>query len=104
MSLKDIRSELTPELNAMIEDTVEDEIFDEINKPKHYNSGEIETIDYIVDVLGPYHAIHYCHGNSLKYTGTRLWTKGDPIANIDKAIWYLQYARSLMKQTEGVNW
>ena len=104
MSLKDIRSELTPEVNALLEDMVEDEMYDAVNKPEHYNSGHIETIDYIVDVLEPYNAIHYCHGNVLKYLGTRVWRKGDPITNVDKAIWYLKKMRELMKQTEGVNW
>ena len=104
MSLRDIRGNLTPEVNALLEDMVEDEIHDEINSPAHYNAGNIETIDYIVDVLGPYDAIHYCHGNLLKYTGTRLWTKGDPISNAEKAVWYLKKMIELMKQTEGTNW
>jgi len=104
MSLKDIRKDLSPEVNAVIEDMIDDSMYHEIDKPEHYNSGEIETIDYIVDVLGPYNAIQYCHGNFLKYTGTRLWTKGDPIANAEKALWYLKYMIQLMKKTEGVNW
>ena len=101
MGLKDIRDSLTPEVNAVIEDMIE---FDEIDKPEHYNSGNIETIDYIIDVLGPYDAIHYCHGNVLKYLGTRTWNKGDPISNVGKAIWYLKKMKELMKQTEGTNW
>ena len=104
MSFKDIRESLSPEVNAVIEDMIEDEMYDEINKPEHYNTGEIETIDYIIDVLGPYNAIHYCHGNFLKYTGTRFWNKGDPLANARKALWYLRKAEELMKRTEGVNW
>ena len=104
MSLLDIRPNLSPEVNAVIEDMIDDESFHEIEKPEHYNSGNIETIDYIVDVLGPYDAIHYCHGNVLKYLGTRTWRKGDPLSNVDKAIWYLKKMRELMAQTEGVNW
>lgn len=104
MSLKDIRTDLTPEVNAVIEDMIDDESYHEIEKPEHYNTGNIETIDYIVDVLGPYDAIHYCHGNVLKYLGTRTWRKGDPLSNVDKAIWYLKKMRELMAQTEGVNW
>lgn len=104
MSLKDIRGNLTPEVNALLEDMIDDDMYHEIEKPEHYNTGNIETIDYIVDVLGPYDAIHYCHGNVLKYLGTRTWRKGDPLSNVDKAIWYLKKMRELMKQTEGVNW
>ena len=77
---------------------------DPVNKPEHYNAGEIETIDYIVDVLGAYEAISYCHGNIIKYTGSRLWTKGNPIQDAEKAQWYLKKMIELMKQTKGVNW
>jgi len=104
MGLEKIRDSLSPEVNALLEDMVEDDTYHEIDKPAHYNAGSIETIDYIVDVLGPYDAIHYCHGNVLKYTGSRLWHKGDPVSNAEKAIWYLKKMVDLMKQTEGTNW
>lgn len=77
---------------------------DPVNKPDHYNVGEIETIDYIVDVLGKYEAISYCHGNVIKYTGSRLWAKNYPIQDAEKAEWYLKKMIELMKQTKGVNW
>lgn len=104
MGLKDIREHLSEDVNALIEDMVDDEMYDPIDKPKHYNSGSIETIDYIVDVLGEYDAINYCHGNVLKYTGTRLWAKGDPISNCKKSIWYLNKMIDLMQKTEGKHW
>ena len=75
-----------------------------VDNPPHYNKGAIETIDYIVDVLGDYDAIHYCHGNVLKYTGSRLWEKGKPIEDARKAIWYLNKMVELMEKTKGVNW
>jgi len=77
---------------------------DPVNKPDHYNVGEIETIDYIVDVLGKYEAISYCHGNVIKYTGSRLWAKNYPIQDAEKAQWYLNKMIELMKETKGVNW
>jgi hypothetical protein len=104
MGLEKIRDALTPEVNAIIEDMVDTDAFDDIEKPEHYNTGEIETFDYIVDVMGPYHAIYYCWGNILKYLGTRTWNKGDPLANVKKAMWYLKKMRELMEKTEGVNW
>tara|TARA_R100000995_G_C3478232_1_gene122253 strand:+ start:1128 stop:1442 length:315 start_codon:yes stop_codon:yes gene_type:complete len=104
MGLESIRSELTEELNAIIEDTVEDEIFDMVTKPKHYNTGKYETYDIIVDVLGKKEAIHYCRGNVLKYMLHRLWNKGDPIENACKAQWYLEKMIELMKETEGTDW
>lgn len=101
MSFKDIRNELTPEVNALLEDMVE---FDEINKPMHYNTGKYETFDIIVDVMGDYETIPYCRGNVLKYMLHRMWNKGDPLANVQKATWYLDKQTGLMRKTEGVNW
>ena len=77
---------------------------DMVNSPPHYSDGKIETIDYIVDVLGEYEAISYCHGNVIKYTGSRLWKKDDPIQDAEKAVWYLNKMIELMKKTQGVNW
>jgi len=77
---------------------------DMVNSPPHYSDGNIETIDYIVDVLGEYEAISYCHGNVIKYTGSRLWKKDDPIQDAEKAVWYLNKMIELMKKTQGVNW
>lgn len=77
---------------------------DMVNSPAHYADGGIETIDYIVDVLGEWDAISYCHGNIIKYTGSRLWKKGNPIEDAEKAIWYLKKMIELMKKTEGTNW
>jgi hypothetical protein len=77
---------------------------DPVNNPSHYNAGNIETIDYIVDVLGEYDAIHYCHGNVLKYLGSRLWNKGNPKQDAKKAQWYLNKMIELIEKTEGKNW
>ena len=77
---------------------------DPVNHPAHYNNGAIETIDYIVDVLGKHEAMSYCQGNVIKYTGSRLWTKGKPIEDAQKAVWYLNKLIELMKQTKGETW
>ena len=76
---------------------------DMVNSPPHY-MGNIETIDYIVDVLGEWEAISYCHGNVIKYTGSRLFRKGNPIQDAEKAIWYLNKMIELMNKTKGKNW
>jgi hypothetical protein len=77
---------------------------DMVNSPAHYADNGIETIDYIVDVLGDWDAISYCHGNVIKYTGSRLFKKGNPIQDAEKAIWYLKKMIKLMEKTKGVNW
>ena len=48
-----------------------------------------DKIDYIVDVLDTHGALMYCHGNVLKYTGSRLFNKGKTVEDARKAIWYL---------------
>jgi len=76
---------------------------DEINKPAHYNYGKYETIDVIVDTLGQYEAINYCHGNVLKYI-IRMWHKGTPEKDLSKAIWYSNKMLELLKESKGVHW
>jgi hypothetical protein len=76
---------------------------DEINSPEHYNFGKYETIDVIVDTLGEYEAINYCHGNVLKYV-IRMWHKGKPEADARKAVWYLNKMIELLENTKGKNW
>ena len=43
---------------------------DQVNSPSHYTEGAIETIDYIEDVLGKYHAIHHCYTHLTLPTNT----------------------------------
>ena len=80
------------------------DVVDMVNSPAHYADGKIETIDYIVDVLGEWDAISYCHGNVIKYTGSRLFKKGNPIQDAEKAVWYLKKMIELMEKTKGKNW
>ena len=77
---------------------------DSVNNPAHYNAGNIETIDYIVDVLGKFDAISYCQGNVIKYTGSRMWNKGNPVQDAKKACWYLIKMIELLEETKDTNW
>lgn len=63
--------------------------FDPVNKPAHYNTGEIECIDYIKQVLGLDGFIAYCHGNMIKYQH-RYRYKSNPVEDMKKAEWYLK--------------
>jgi len=65
---------------------------DMVNHPSHYTFGSIETIDYIVDV---------CHGNVLKYLGSRLHRKGMPAQDAKKARWYLNKMIELMEADDA---
>jgi len=77
---------------------------DNVNHPAHYTSGKIETWDYIVDVIGEYESISVAHAQVLKYLGSRLWNKHDPLEDAKKAQWYLTEMIKLMEKTEGSNW
>lgn len=77
---------------------------DNVNSPSHYTNGSIETWDYILDVQGDYIAMHTAHAQILKYTGSRLWNKNNPLQDAQKALWYLKEMIRLMEKTKGVNW
>jgi len=70
--------------------------FDEVNKPEHYNFGEIEAITYIKDNLGE-GFIYYLDGNIKKYLH-RYQYKGKPLQDLKKAQWYLN---QLINEFEG---
>jgi hypothetical protein len=63
---------------------------DPVNKPAHYNAGEVETIDGIRAALGEGFA-DYCKGNVIKYVW-RCGLKGDAVEDLKKAATYLQWA------------
>ena len=63
---------------------------DNVNKPAHYNAGEVETIDGIRAALGEGFA-DYCKGNVIKYVW-RCGKKGDAVEDLRKAAKYLQWA------------
>ena len=66
---------------------------DNVNSPKHYTSGGIETIAFIRAKLGEEGTTAYCLGNVLKYV-TRWKDKGG-LEDLRKAQWYLTYAISI---------
>ena len=63
---------------------------DVVNKPKHYNTGNIECIEAIKESMSSEAFKGYLKGNCLKY----LWrmdykNKDKPVQDIEKAKWYL---------------
>ena len=60
-----------------------------VNSPPHYNSGTVETINYITQVTKNYSGDEgYLIGNVLKYV-SRAPLKGDKVKDLKKAQWYL---------------
>lgn len=80
---------------------------DNINHPKHYNFGKIETYDYIED-----QGLNYSMGNVIKYV-SRAGKKKAPGKSLDasaledlkKARWYLdkEIARREAKINENIS-
>jgi len=70
---------------------------DPVEKPFHYNTGEVECIDYIKQVLGQDGFIAYCHGNMIKYQH-RYKYKSNPVEDMHKAKWYLEKMLETMKE------
>lgn len=68
----------------------EEELEDKVNKPKHYNAGEIECIDAIFAALSLEELKGFVKGNVIKY----LWRanhKEKEVEDLKKARWYLDY-------------
>jgi hypothetical protein len=57
--------------------------FDAVKKPFHYNQGSIEVIELIESW-----DMKYSQGNFIKYI-LRFPNKGNPIQDLQKALWYL---------------
>lgn len=74
-----------------------EEDFNPVTKPLHYNTGRLECIDYIKQVLGTEGFIAYCHGNMIKYQHRHRY-KNNPVEDMDKADWYMQKMRKAMKE------
>ena len=58
-----------------------------VEKPPHYNNGDIECIDYIKQQLGEAYS-EYCLGNTHKYLHRFRYKNG--IEDLRKAKWYLE--------------
>ncbi len=61
---------------------------DVVNKPKHYNTGNIECIEAIEESMSSVAFKGYLKGNCMKY----LWRydyKGKQVEDLNKATWYL---------------
>lgn len=72
---------------------------DPINRPPHYTAGPIESIDIIEQTVAhaPSPVLGGLQWQVLKYM-LRLWLKGNPLQDAQKAQWYLD---RLIQQLEG---
>lgn len=77
-----------------------DKAFDVVNKPEHYNNGQIEAIDYISQQLGEEGILKYYEGSVLKYLH-RWKYKDNEEQDLKKARWYLDRLINAVGGTSG---
>lgn len=70
---------------------------DKVNHPLHYTYGDIETIEVIEAWQLDYHI-----GNAIKYL-SRYRNKGQPIEDLEKAVWYINRKITYLKEKERSN-
>lgn len=70
-----------------------------VNEPPHYNSGEIECIEYLEDNLSEEGYCGYLEGNVKKYLH-RYRYKGKAVEDLKKAIWYLDRLTQVYEKKE----
>lgn len=78
-------------LNAPDENTTTPSVakrLEDINRPAHYTSGGIETIDVIQSKSSPEEFLGFLKGSVLKYI-TRAGKKESLLKDLQKARWYL---------------
>lgn len=73
-------------IKSLDEAIIEEEAQDIVNKPAHYNNGDIECIDYIKQQLGDDFGA-YLEGNIIKYLHRYKYKNGQQ--DLKKAQWYL---------------
>ena len=74
-----------------------EEIMDNVNRPTHYNTGNIECIDAIEESMSSHAFKGYLKGNCMKY----LWRydyKGKQVEDLQKAGWYLQKLTAMVTE------
>ena len=73
------------ETREKIRDQTERELLDLVNRPPHYRTGGIETIDFIEAK-----DLNYRLGNVIKYVSRAGRKDTDAVQDLEKAAWYLQ--------------
>ncbi len=74
-----------------------EEIMDSVNRPTHYNTGNIECIEAIEESMSSVAFKGYLKGNCMKY----LWRydyKGKQVEDLQKAGWYLNKLTAMVTE------
>jgi hypothetical protein len=74
---------------------------DNINSPRHYTMGSIETITFVDQVCLYYQGDEaFSIGSAIKYLA-RAPHKGNKIEDLKKALWYVRHAVELAEKTSA---
>ena len=66
-----------------------EQVPDNVNHPKHYESGKFECIEVMQEALGADVTKHFCLGNAFKYIYRCNKKHDSPVEDVKKAVWYL---------------
>jgi hypothetical protein len=73
---------------------------DNVHRPVHYNTGDIECIDAIQASMSHLEFCGYLKGNALKYQW-RYRYKGKMLEDLRKAMWYLAKLIEVIEHDES---
>ena len=62
---------------------------DNVNHPKHYESGRFECIDVMEEAIGTEDVKGFCLCNAFKYIYRCCKKNTTPLEDVKKAVWYL---------------
>lgn len=62
---------------------------DNVNHPKHYESGKFECIDVMEEAIGTEDVKGFCLCNAFKYIYRCCKKNTSPLEDVKKAVWYL---------------
>lgn len=65
------------------------DIEDNVNHPKHYETGKYECIDVMLEVMGVEYVKGFCLCNAFKYIYRCTKKNKTPVEDVKKAMWYL---------------
>jgi hypothetical protein len=75
---------------------IDDQGYQEVNSPAHYNGYSVEVIDMMERIFGPEKLSAFCELNAFKYL-MRAGKKGYAATDLAKEEWYLDKLKELKK-------
>jgi len=74
---------------------------DNVNHPKHYETGQFECIDVMIETQGIEVVMDFCKCNAFKYLYRARFKNG--LEDMKKAIWYMNKYVELNSKQEAQN-